>query len=309
MTNNTIYYKEPIYRPPSEAYSLLIQATEGCTYNCTFCISSIEKSFKNRPVEDIKQDIDSAKVLYGDDVRKIFFLAGNAMVMPYDRLLEITEYSKETFPNLKRVSAYAHAKDILRKTDEQLKSLFDAGLKMVYIGIETGNDELLNRIGKRQTANDTINAFHKCYKAGITPSGTIILGLAGNDKDLSLQHMKDTAGLVNKASPVHVIEGRSLPVWYISCLALMIVPGTQIHKDSSEGKLMTMDADEILREMKIFMENISEDVQNCVFRSNHASNYLALGGKLCRDKDKILEQIEQNIKDRKYIRPEHYRAL
>ncbi len=198
-----LYYKEPVYRPPSEAYSLLIQATEGCTYHCTFCIESIEKKFKIRPTKDIKQDIDTAKQIYGDEVRKLFFLAGNAMAMPYDRLLEITEYASNIFPGLNRISVYAQANDILKKTDLELKSLADAGLKMVYIGIETGNDELLKKIEKHHTANDMVEAFHKCYKAGITPSGTIILGLAGNDKELSNQHMKDTAELVNRLSPIN----------------------------------------------------------------------------------------------------------
>lgn len=309
MYTNQIYYKEPVYRPPSEANSLLIQATEGCTYNCTFCVSSIEREFKNRPVKDIKKDLDIARQIYGDEVRKIFFLAGNAMVMPYERLLEITKYASNLFPNLNRVSIYAHAHDILKKSDQQLKSLAEAGLKMAYIGIETGNNQLLSKIGKRQTADDTVEAFHKCYKAGITPSGTIILGLAGKDRDLSVQHMKDTATLVNRLSPVHVIKEKSLPVWYISCLALMTVPGTQVHRDMMNGNLEIMSAHEILSEMKIFMENISDDVQNCVFRSNHASNYLALKGKLSRDRDKILEMINSNLKTGDNIRPEYYRAL
>ena len=309
MRDNQIYYREPVYRPPSEAYSLLIQATEGCTYRCTFCVSNTGKKFKMRSTEEIKQDLDTALNIYGKDVRKLFFLDGNAMVMPFERLLEITAYSKKLFPNLNRVGVYAHVNDILRKTDEELKSLSDAGLKIVYIGIESGNDELLKKIGKHQTADDVVEAFYKCYKAGISPSGTIILGLVGKNKDVSMQHMKNTAELVNRASPTHVIEGKSLPVWYISCLALMIPPGTPIHEDVSEGRLIPMKADEILYEMKIFIENISDDVHNCVFRSNHASNYLALKGKLNRDKDKILDVINRNLQDKKDVRSEYFRAL
>lgn len=222
---------------------------------------------------------------------------------------EITEYSRQVFNDLERVSVYAHAKDILKKSDEELKSLAEAGLKMAYIGMETGNDELLIKIDKHQTADDTVEAFHKCFRSGITPSGTIILGLAGNDRDIARQHMKDSAALVNRASPVHVIKGNNPPLWYISCLALMITPGTQIHKDTAEGRFVPATTDEILEEMKIFMENISDKVQNCVFRSNHPSNYLAIKGNLCRDKHEILDLINRNLQDKTDIRPENFRAL
>jgi radical SAM superfamily enzyme YgiQ (UPF0313 family) len=304
-----IYYSGPIYRPPSEAYSLLIQATEGCTYQCTFCIESIERKFKIRATEDIKQDIDTAKYIYNENVRKLFFLAGNALVIPYERLLEITQYASNIFPNLNRISIYAQANDILKKTDCELRSLADAGLKMVYIGIETGNDELLRKIEKHHTAKDMVDVFQKCYNAGITPSGTIILGLAGNDIDFSMQHMKDTADLINRISPYHFIKGKSLPVWYISCLALMLIPETPMYKAQEEKKFRPSTSEEILQEMKILLENISNDVQNCVFRSNHASNYLALKGKLSRDKNKLLELVHQNINHKINVRPEHYRAL
>lgn len=304
-----LYYKEPVYRPPSEAYSVLIQATEGCTYHCTFCIESPQRNFKNRPVKDIKQDIDTAKLIYGEDVRKLFFLAGNAFVMPFDRLLEITGYANNVFPNLNRISIYAQANDILKKSDSELKTLAEAGLKMVYIGIETGNDVLLKKIEKHHTANDMVEAFCKCYKAGITPSGTVILGLAGNDKELSKQHMLDTADLINRLSPNNFINDEKLPVWYISCLALMLIPGTPMHKEMEDNKLTLLTAEEILLEMKIFLENISDNVQNCVFRSNHASNYLALKGKLSLDKNKLIELVSQNINHHQSVRPEQYRAL
>ena len=137
-----IYYKEPVFRPPSEARSLLIQATEGCTYRCSFCVSNLRKPFKIREVDEIKRDLKIAKQLYGT-VRRVFFLDGNAMVMPYNSLLEITRYAFQMFPEIERVSVYAHGKDILQKSDEELKTLSEAGLKMAYIGIESGDNELL----------------------------------------------------------------------------------------------------------------------------------------------------------------------
>lgn len=310
MTRKRIYYKQPVFRPPSEGRSLLIQATEGCTYHCAFCVSNLGKNFKVRKIDDIKEDLNIARNQYGADVRRIFFLDGNAMVMPYEKLLEITKYAKSTFKNLERVSVYAHAKDILEKSIDQLKELSNNGLKMAYIGIETGNNDLLKEIGKRTTREEIVNAFHKCFKSGITPSGTIILGLAGNDPQKSKEHALDTAKLISEASPVHVLDQfDDLPTWYISALTLMIPPGTDIHKDMSNGKLIPMNPDEILNELLTIIENLTEDVQNCTFRSNHASNYLAIKGVLIRDKEKIIQLIKRNQKDHRNIRPEFLRGL
>jgi radical SAM superfamily enzyme YgiQ (UPF0313 family) len=314
-----IYYSEPVYRPPSEAGSLLIQVTEGCTYRCSFCFANMKK-FKIRELADIKQDMDSARKIYGADVRKMFFLDGNAMVIPYSKLLELTNYAMSLFPKLNRIGTYAHAKDILAKTDEELKSLCNSGLKIVYIGIESGNNEQLAKAGKRVTADEIIAAFHKCFRSGITPSGTIILGLTGNDnkqaeqhildpEGLAYEHIVDTADLVNRASPVHVIEEGSLPVWYISCLALMFPEGSDVARDAQSGKFIPQTSNGILREMKLLIENISDDVKNCVFRSNHASNYLPLKGRLSRDREKILSDIDQGIKHPENVRPEFLRGL
>lgn len=299
-----IYYREPVFRPPSEGRSLLIQATEGCTYHCSFCVSNLGKPFKIRSVEDIKKDLDTAHELYGA-VRRVFFLDGNAMIMPFLPLLEITKYAHTVFPSLERVSCYAHGKDILSKTDSELSNLCKAGLKMVYIGIESGDDDLLQKIGKRETQDDIVQAFHKCFKAGITPSGTIILGLAGSDPISSKNHALRTAELVNRANP----KDSGFPEWYIATLALMLPPGTPIFNEVQQGTFSPMNTDEILEELKLFIENLSDDLQNCIFRSNHASNYLALKGILSEDKNKILNIIEQNLKDHRDIRPEFYRAL
>jgi radical SAM superfamily enzyme YgiQ (UPF0313 family) len=283
---------------------LLIQATEGCTYRCSFCVSNLGKPFKIRSVEDIKRDLDIAQNIYGT-VRRVFLLDGNAMVMPFSPLLEITKYAYTVFPSLERVSCYAHGKDILGKSDHELSELHKAGLKMVYIGIETGDDNLLQKIGKRETQDDIVHAFHKCFKARITPSGTIILGLAGSDPGASKNHALKTADLINRANP----KGYGFPDWYISTLALMLPPGTPLYKEVQQGKFTPMNTDEILGELKLFIENLSGDLKNCIFRSNHASNYLALKGVLSQDKGRILKKIEQNLKDHRDIRPEFYRAL
>jgi radical SAM superfamily enzyme YgiQ (UPF0313 family) len=309
MRTKDIYYCEPVFRPPSEANSLLIQATEGCTFRCSFCVSNIGKNFKVRSFEEIKQDLDNAKEIYGEKIQRIFFLDGNAMIMQFTQLLTIIQYAKSVFPFLERTSVYAHAKDILGKTEAQLKELSEAGLKMAYIGIETGDDTLLKKIGKRVTSDEIVQAFHKLFKAGITPSGTIILGLAGNDPVASKKHMIKSAELVNKASPVHVFGKGNAPEWYISCLALMLPKGTPIYQEMIDGSFNPLNADEIMREMQIFMETINDDVENCIFRSNHASNYLAIKGVLAQDKAKILALIKRNLKEHTNVRPEFFRAL
>ena len=308
MFIDQIYYSEPVYRPPSEASSLLIQVTEGCTFNCYFCISSAKK-FKIRQFEEIKKDLDTAKKIYGTEIKKIFLLDGNAMVVPFPQLLKIIKYANFVFPKLNRIGLYAHAKDILNKTDDELKTLCNSGLKIAYIGIESGNDELLKRVGKNVMPSEIIAAFHKCFKAGITPSGTIILGLAGKDNNFAEKNMKDTAELVNKANPEHFINDDKLSIWYISCLALMFPDGSAVSKDFYSGKFVPQTATGILNEMRIFIENISDDVKNCVFRSNHASNYLPIKGKLSRDKYKILNIINRTLENPDAIRPEYLRGL
>jgi len=308
MNLHGIYYSEPIYRPPSEAGSLLIQVTEGCTYRCSFCFANM-KQFKVRELAAIKKDMETARQVYGTDVRKMFFLDGNAMVIPYAKLRELCEYATKLFPRLNRIGTYAHAKDILAKSDAELRSLKEAGLGIVYIGIESGNNQQLAKAGKRVTADEIVAAFHKCFISGITPSGTIILGLTGKDEKLAKSHIKDTADLVNRVSPVHVIKEDSLPVWYISCLALMFPDGSDVARDASSGKFIPQTPNGILHEMKLLIENISDEVQNCVFRSNHASNYLPIKGRLSRDREKILSVIKQGLKNPENVRPEFMRGL
>lgn len=301
-----IYYCQPVFRPPSEAYSLLIQLTEGCTFRCDFCMSNLRKEFLVREVDEVKKDLDIAKKQYGSRVKKIFFLDGNAMVTPAEKLLEVTKYAGELFPNLERCAVYAHAKDILKKTDDQLKALSDAGLKMAYVGFETGYDILLKAVHKHATKEDFINASKRLFKAGITISATFINGLGGADNlELSEMHAKESADLVNKICPE---DDRN---WYIAFLTLMVPQGTEIYKEKMKGIFKEMDQFEILKELKIFMENINFENKNanCIFRSNHASNYLPIKGILDRDKEKILDVINYGLTHPELLRPEFYRAL
>ena len=191
MNSDEIYYCGQVFRPPSERGSLLIQLTEGCTFKCDFCVSNLEKEFLVREIKDVKRDLDIARKQYGPNVRRIFFLDGNAMVTPMNKLLKVTEYAHEVFSKLERCGVYAHAKDILKKSDEQLKALSEAGLKIAYVGFESGYDKLLEIVNKHATKQDYIDATKKLMKANITLSATLINGLGGADNpEMSDIHAK-----------------------------------------------------------------------------------------------------------------------
>ncbi|TFF69028.1 MAG: radical SAM protein [Promethearchaeota archaeon] len=304
--SENIYYCYPVFRPPSEHSSLLIQLTEGCTYKCDFCVSNLNKDFKVRAVSDVKKDLEIARNVYGSRVKKLFFLDGNAMVTPFKKLLEVTEFAFQLFPRLERVGVYAHAKDILKKSDDQLKALNDAGLKIAYVGFESGDDNLLQSINKHATKEDYIQASKKLMRANITLSATFINGLGGaNNPEISRTHAIESADLVNKICPS---DDR---IWYIAFLTLMVPPGTEFYKRKEQSEFDEMGSVEILKELKTFMEHIdfSNKNANCIFRSNHASNYLPLKGVLERDKEKIIATINYGLSNTDALRPEFYRAL
>jgi len=295
-----------VFRPPSEAYSLLIQVTEGCTYKCDFCMSNLGKKFLIREENDIKKDLDIAKKIYGPNVKKIFFLDGNAMVAPTEKLVEITKYSNEIFPHLERCGVYAHSKDILKKSDEQLKALFEAGLKIAYVGFESGANHLLEMVHKQANKSDHLKASKKLMKAGITLSATFINGLGGaNNPVISEKHALESADLVNKICPD---DDR---IWYIAFLTLMVPSGTEIFKKKTKREFLEMNSIEILQELKMFISHIDfqNHEANCIFRSNHASNYLPLRGILDREKEKILSTISYGITHTNILRPDFYRGL
>ncbi|MFW9938981.1 MAG: radical SAM protein [Candidatus Thorarchaeota archaeon] len=302
-----IYYCEPVFRPPSEARSLLIQLTEGCTYRCDFCVSNLNKKFKVREVDEVKKDLDiGSKNNWSRNVKKLFFLDGNAMITPTEKLLEVTNYAMKVFPTLERIGVYAHARDILKKSDDQLRALSTAGLKIAYVGFESGYDSLLQSINKHATKADYIKASKKLMKADITLSATFINGLGGaNNPELSRIHALESADLVNKICPD---DDR---IWYIAFLTLMIPPGTEIYKKKLKGEFKEMNSAEILKELKIFIENIDfpNKEANCIFRSNHASNYLPIKGRLEKDKENILQTINYGLNHSEILKPEIYRGL
>jgi radical SAM superfamily enzyme YgiQ (UPF0313 family) len=301
-----MYYAEPVYRPPSEAYSLLVQATVGCSSaaagRCYFCNSTVfnrtipEKKFRIRPTHEILEDIEIGGRQYGKGVDKIFLLDSNAMIIKTPELLRIVKKCYETFPNLKQVSCYACCEDILRKTDEELLELRKTGLNLVFVGLESGDQEVLDLINKGVTVENQIEAVVKANKAGIQTSVTVILGLGG--KRLSTQHAINTGKAATKMNPS-----------FFAALTLMLVPGTVLDDmiKRREFELVT-DPVDVLKEVELMVKNIDAPGP-VVFRTNHASNYLPLRGVLPGDKEKLLRTIRGAMKDPTMLKAEYMRGL
>ncbi|MCD4683113.1 MAG: B12-binding domain-containing radical SAM protein [Bacteroidales bacterium] len=275
-----IQYDEPIFRPPSEAYSFIIQVTLGCSWNkCAFCEMYTTKKFRVRNEEEVFSEIENV-AKYSADIRKVFLADGNAMVLSTGKLLRILNKLKDTFPKLNRVSAYAIAKDLENKTVGELKELYDAGLKLFYVGIESGDDELLELINKGETFDSTVQHLSKAKEARIKSSVMIINGLGG--KKYSKQHAINSARVVNALQPE-----------YLSTLVLSFPFGVIQYEERFQGVFEEMNTTELLEEQRLFISETK--LENVIFRSDHASNYLSLKGILSRDKEKMLKQLDDAI--------------
>jgi radical SAM superfamily enzyme YgiQ (UPF0313 family) len=289
-------YSEPLFRPPSEAYSLILQSTIGCSWNkCAFCEMYTNKKFTTRKIGDVINDIkDFAK--YGAEVKKVFLADGNPMCLSSKKLMELLKAVKLYLPSVRRVSSYALPADIIRKSDEELKNLYDAGLKLLYVGIESGDDELLELINKGETYTSTIKGLTKAQKAGIKNSVMIINGLGG--KKYSQQHALNSAKLLNEIQP-----------YYCSTLVLSFPFGVERYRERFKGEYIEMSILDLLKEMRIFIENL--DLKSTIFRSDHASNYLVLKGVLNKDKDRLLSKLDFAINNPEHakLKPEWMRGL
>ena len=288
-------YEGAIYRPPSEARSLIIQATVGCSHNkCRFCSMYKDKKFRIRDLDEVKKDITDAENHY-KYVNRIFIADGNALAMSTPDLLVILEHISFTFPDCERVGIYATPKDILRKSVTDLESLKNAGLGVIYLGIESGNPEVLKRVEKGATREEIIAAGKKIMATDIKLSVTIISGLGG--PLLSNEHAIDSATMVNEISPD-----------YLGILTLMIEEGAPIMEDLRNGTFSLLSPNEILKELLIFLENI--DLKGpTLFRSNHASNYIPLGGVLPNDKSRLIKEIKAALLDDSSYKQESWRQL
>ncbi|MBN1289584.1 MAG: radical SAM protein [Actinobacteria bacterium] len=284
-----------VIRPPSEAGSFLLQATLGCSHNqCAFCSTYKYTKFARRPLAKIKEDIDLA-ARYNPSIKRAFLCDGDAMCLETEELLDITSYLDDRFPKLERVGLYANARDLLAKSPDELRSLSENKLTIAYLGLESGNDEILKEMKKGATSEEMVQAVIKAQASGINVSAIGLLGLGSNS--MSHRHAVDTGKVVSRMNPR-----------YFSALTLMIVPGTPLHRKHSNGEFEVMNPLSILQELATLLRNI--DVEGpCLFRTNHASNYLPIGGVLPRDKDKMLAIIDEALKDTSTLRPERFRAL
>lgn len=280
MHHYPINYDEPLFRPPSEARSLIIQVTLGCSWNkCSFCEMYTSKRFKARKEEDIFEEID-AFIPYRDQIRRIFLADGDPLVLSTDRLLRILAKIKNSFPNLQRVSTYASPSNLSRKSSAELKELYDAGLTLLYVGIESGDSEVLECIQKGETFETTIEGLNKSKAVGMNSSVMIINGVGG--KELTEQHAINSAKVLNATQPK-----------YASTLVLTAHKGMAHFQDRYKGNFEELNQLELFNEMQIFVDHL--ELTETIFRSDHASNNLILKGVLGKDKQKFLTQIELAI--------------
>ena len=287
-------YEGIIYRPPSEAYSLIIQISVGCAHNkCTFCNMYKAKKFRIKSLEEIYGDLYEARQMYGH-VERIFLADGDSLVLPMEKLSQILLKIKELFPECKRVSAYAAPRDILRKSLEELKQLKEMGIGIFYMGIESGSDIILKEIQKGVTSADIIEAGQKVKHSGIKLSVTFISGIGGKDK--WQENARESARVISAINPD-----------YVGLLTLMVEPGTQMYEDINSGKFKLLNPEEVMLETRELIKNIN--VTNCIFRSNHASNYVSLAGTLSQDKEKLINLIQDVLSGKYGYKPERFRSL
>jgi radical SAM superfamily enzyme YgiQ (UPF0313 family) len=290
-------YEGTIIRPPNEADSLIMQVTVGCSHNlCTFCPAYIEKKFRIKTIDEIFADIDTATAEALFDVRRIFLCDGDPLIMKQDSLIEILDYLSLKFPKLIRVGIYANAKSILRKSEDELRQLRDKKLSNVYMGLESGDQQTLDQVKKGVTIEKMIEAAGRVRNAGMKLNVTVLLGLGG--KERSVVHAEETINVLNRMQPNHV-----------GALTLMIVPGTALYDLQSKGRFELPGKFELVNELKIMIEG--SNLKNCLFFSNHASNYFPIKARLPRDKENILAELKSVISsdDERILRDEFTRGL
>ena len=290
-----MHYEGDIYRPPSEAYSLIVQVTVGCTHNgCTFCPSYKAKQFRMKPFDIVMEDLLEARSYYRR-VDRVFFADGDALCLSNEKLLRLLGAVKDLFPECKRVGSYARAEQILKKSDGELDALLKAGLGIVYIGAESGSDEVLRRVNKGETSGQIIEAVKKAESAGLQTSVTFISGLGG--RELISEHAVKTGEMISAM-------GSS----YVGLLTLLITPETPLHADIQSGDFEQLTPLEAVEELEIIIENANCNKET-ILRSNHPSNWLELRGTLPHDKESMLMQIRRAKADTSILRTGRYRQL
>lgn len=294
IISDEMHYEGTCIRPPSEAYSILLQVTVGCSHNkCTFCGTYKDKRFRIKDDRTILGDILFAS-RYMKRQDRVFLMDGDALIIPQKRLMWILDRIREHLPWVRRVGAYANAKSIRMKSLDELKSLRETGLGILYLGVETGDEDLLKKIHKGTSAQNLIDMGRKVREAGIKLSVTVLLGIAGRDR--SLQHARATGDLLTRMDPN-----------YVGALTVMLIPGTLLHDDYLNGTFELLSERELLLELREMIAHT--DLSRGLFFSNHASNYLPIKARLPKGKQEALDQIDMALRGEIGLRPEWMRAL
>jgi len=288
-------YECSVYRHPSEAYSLIVQVTLGCANNtCTFCGMFKEKKFRVRDPEEVLEDFNMARRYY-KRVERIFLADADALVLKNGKLMAILDHIRRIFPECERVGIYGSPQDVLRKTPEELRQLKENGIGIIYIGAESGSDKVLKDIRKGATRGEIIEAVRKIEASDIKSSVTFISGLGG--KSDWREHATDTGTMISEMEPS-----------YASLLTLIVEPSAPLHADLAAGKFKLLTPVEVVEETLLLLSNINLE-KTCVFRSNHASNYVSLRGDLPADKSRMLKQLENAMKNSGGLKDERFRML
>jgi len=283
-----------IFRPPSEANSILIQATIGCSHNkCSFCEMYKDKSFSIKNENQVLKDIEEAGRLY-PRTRRLFICDGDALIIPQKRLITILNEIKTKIPKVRRVGIYANSRSIEIKTEEELKELYENGLGIIYLGIETGDNKILGKIDKSATFDHFVESGKKVKNSGIKLSVTVLLGIAG--KERSINHAIETGKLLTKIDPD-----------YVGALTLMITEGTDLFVESNKGNFKLLSPNDMLVELGTMISETT--LSNGYFHANHASNYLPVSAHFPEDKEKTLLQINNAINGDIKLKPEYLRGL
>lgn len=282
-------YSYPLYRPPSEAYSLILQVTLGCSHNkCNFCAMYKGKKYIIKPMDQIKKEIDIFRANV-PSAKRIFLADGDAFSIPTKDLLEILAYINEKFPEAERISSYASPKSIAAKSQEELVALRKAGLELLYIGIESGDVETLKWIHKETDPEELVFLCDNLKKAGFRLSVTFIIGVCG-DKSWE-RHALESAKIISRIQPD-----------YLGILRMRVYEGTEVYHDMVKGDFVQAGSKSILQELRTIIANIETD-KDIIFRANHASNYVPIGGTLPEDKEIILSKLDYAIKTCKDVKP------
>ena len=289
-------YEDPVFRPPCEAGSLIIQATIGCPHNqCTFCGMYKMKRYRVRPLHEIREDLQMARRVWADPF-SVFLADGNTIAMRTDDLVQVLDYVREAFPNVQRISCYGGARFIRGRKVEDLRRLKEHGLQIVYMGLESGDDEILRRVHKGATAEDYVRAAAKMRESGILLSTYVLAGLGGRER--MREHALGSAATLNRMKPD-----------YIRIRTLAFLPGFPLYEQLQAGEFQECTGREITEETRLLMENLQVD--GAEFLSDHISNYLPLYGRLPEDKKRMLAAIEEAlaVPDNPVLGPRMIRSL